>query len=263
MKKTVIAIVVAGVAISAGVARLAGLRACRRRHQREDSRRGAEPIAGRRRSSTCSSTSIGPRLTASPAHKRAAECARDTLTKYGLTNARLEPFEFGRGWELDKLTIEMVEPRYMPLLGYAEAWSPSTSGELIVPVGVGRRQVRRRRRARCRAAQGRGGAAAADRHQLHRRRIASQPTSQPDPPPRVGCGRPARVARGSRQGGAGGRRAQGGGRATPTDLQDARRGRAAQAEPRHARHGVRAGRPAARARRTRCRRSCSPASTTT
>ena len=75
---------------------------------------------------------IGPRLTASPEHKRAAEFMRDTATKYGLSNARLEPFEFGRGWELDKLTIEMVEPRYMPLLGYAEAWSPSTSGELVV-----------------------------------------------------------------------------------------------------------------------------------
>ena len=34
---------------------------------------------------------IGPRLTASPAHKRAAEYARDTLTRWGLSNARLEP----------------------------------------------------------------------------------------------------------------------------------------------------------------------------
>lgn len=76
---------------------------------------------------------IGPRLTASPAHKRAAEYARDTLTKWGISNAHLEPWEFGRGWELEKLTIEMVEPRYMPLTGYAEAWTPSTPGELLVP----------------------------------------------------------------------------------------------------------------------------------
>ena len=34
---------------------------------------------------------IGPRLTASPAHKRAAEWARDRLSSYGLENARLEP----------------------------------------------------------------------------------------------------------------------------------------------------------------------------
>jgi carboxypeptidase Q len=38
---------------------------------------------------------IGSRLTASPEHKRAAEFMRDTATKYGLSNARLEPFEFG------------------------------------------------------------------------------------------------------------------------------------------------------------------------
>ncbi len=74
---------------------------------------------------------IGPRLTASPAHKRAAEYARDRLASYGLTNAHLEPFKFGRGWSLEKLTIEMIEPRYLPLIGYADAWSPSTNGEII------------------------------------------------------------------------------------------------------------------------------------
>jgi hypothetical protein len=83
---------------------------------------------------------IGPRLTASPAHKRAAEFVRDRLTSYGLENVRLEPWKFGRGWSLEKLTIEMIEPRYLPLIGYADGWSPSTSGELVaVPVFVGDR----------------------------------------------------------------------------------------------------------------------------
>jgi len=54
---------------------------------------------------------IGPRLTASPAHKRAAEFMRDRLTAYGLSNVHLEPWTFGRGWTLEKLTVEMVEPR--------------------------------------------------------------------------------------------------------------------------------------------------------
>ena len=58
---------------------------------------------------------IGPRLAGSPEFKRSAEWARDRLTAFGLSNARLEAFEFGRGWVLDKLTIEMIEPRYMPL----------------------------------------------------------------------------------------------------------------------------------------------------
>jgi carboxypeptidase Q len=74
---------------------------------------------------------IGPRLTASPAHKRAAEYARERLASYGLENARLEPWHFGRGWSVEKLTIEMVEPRYLPLLGYADGWSPSTNGEIL------------------------------------------------------------------------------------------------------------------------------------
>jgi len=73
---------------------------------------------------------IGPRLTASPAHKRAAEYARQRLESYGLSNARLEPWHFGRGWTLEKLTVEMIEPRYFPLIAYADAWSPSTSGEI-------------------------------------------------------------------------------------------------------------------------------------
>jgi hypothetical protein len=74
---------------------------------------------------------IGPRLTASPAHKRAAEWTRDRLTSYGLANVHLEPWKFGRGWELQKLTVEMIEPRYVPLVGYADAWSAGTSGEVV------------------------------------------------------------------------------------------------------------------------------------
>jgi hypothetical protein len=74
---------------------------------------------------------IGPRLTASPAHKRAAEWVRDRLASYGLANVHLEPWKFGRGWTLEKLTIEMVEPRYLPLLGYADGWSASSSGEIV------------------------------------------------------------------------------------------------------------------------------------
>jgi hypothetical protein len=81
---------------------------------------------------------IGPRLTASPAHKRAAEWTRERLASYGLQNAHLEPWTFGRGWALDKLTVEMIEPRYLPLIAYADGWSAPTRGELVAaPVFVG------------------------------------------------------------------------------------------------------------------------------
>lgn len=85
-------------------------------------------------------TVIGPRLTGSPDYKRAADWSRDKLAGYGLTDARLEPWEFGRGWVLDQQVIEIVEPRYMPLIGYAEAWSASTKGDLVgAPILVGGR----------------------------------------------------------------------------------------------------------------------------
>jgi len=74
---------------------------------------------------------IGPRLTGSPAYKRAADFARDTLAKWNLANVHEESWEFGRGWTLDKYTLEMIEPRYFPLTGFPEAWSPSTPGELV------------------------------------------------------------------------------------------------------------------------------------
>ena len=73
---------------------------------------------------------IGPRLTGSPAHKRAADWSRDRLASWGLDNAHLESWEFGRGWTLEKLTLEMVAPRYFPLIGYPEAWTPPTNGVL-------------------------------------------------------------------------------------------------------------------------------------
>jgi hypothetical protein len=83
-------------------------------------------------------TVIGPRLTASPQYKRAADFARETLAGWGLSNARLETWEFGRGWTLDKLVVELVEPRYMPLIAYGEAWAASTPGEIVAaPILVG------------------------------------------------------------------------------------------------------------------------------
>jgi carboxypeptidase Q len=73
---------------------------------------------------------IGPRLTNSPAHKRAVAWTQDTLKQWGMSSVHAEPFEFGRGWTLERLSIEMIEPRYMPLTGYPRAWSPSTSGTI-------------------------------------------------------------------------------------------------------------------------------------
>ena len=76
-------------------------------------------------------TNIGPRLTNSPAHRRAIEWTQQQLTSYGLKNVHTDPWEFGRGWELERFSIDMVEPRYLPLIGFPKAWSPSTSGKIV------------------------------------------------------------------------------------------------------------------------------------
>jgi len=81
---------------------------------------------------------IGPRLTGTPAYKQAADWSATELKRYGLSAVHLESFPFGRGWTLEKLVLEMVEPWYFPLTGYPEAWSPSTKGELLgAPVYLG------------------------------------------------------------------------------------------------------------------------------
>ena len=68
---------------------------------------------------------IGPRLTASPAAKRANEWTRDTLAKWGLQNAHLEAWgPFGRGWTLKHFSAQVVKPQDIPLIAYPKAWSP-------------------------------------------------------------------------------------------------------------------------------------------
>jgi len=73
-------------------------------------------------------TVIGPRLTTSPAFKQSVDWAAQKLREYGLSNVHLEPWPFGRGWSLEGQIAEMTAPRYMPLIAYAEAWSPPTNG---------------------------------------------------------------------------------------------------------------------------------------
>ena len=100
-------------------------------------------------------TVIGPRLTNSPAHKRAVAWTQEQLKAMGLSDVHAEPFQFGRGWTLNKVTIEMVEPRYMPLIGYPRGWSPSTAGRIVADAGVDAGPRSRRHEGAGRQAEGR------------------------------------------------------------------------------------------------------------
>src|SRR4051812_41268081 len=70
----------------------------------------------------------GARLTGSPQLKRANDWTRDQFTKWGLVNAHLEGYPFGRGWEFSACQVRMVAPRTAVLLAYPKAWTPGTSG---------------------------------------------------------------------------------------------------------------------------------------
>jgi len=71
----------------------------------------------------------GPRLTGSPNHKTAAEWAIKQMTEWGLTNGRLEPWDFGHsGWLNERFSGFIVSPVKDSLVGEVLAWTPSTNG---------------------------------------------------------------------------------------------------------------------------------------
>ena len=78
---------------------------------------------------------IGPRLTASPAMKRANDWTKDQLSKWGLENAHLESWgPFGKGWTLENFSIQVVQPQCIPLIAFPKAWSPGLNGVVTGPV---------------------------------------------------------------------------------------------------------------------------------
>lgn len=68
----------------------------------------------------------GPRLTNSRGYRNAAEYARKTLQESGVENVRFDVWDgiFGKGWELRKFSLSMMEPTYAPLIAWPKAWSP-------------------------------------------------------------------------------------------------------------------------------------------
>jgi len=88
----------------------------------------------------------GPRLTNSPQYRAAGEWAVGQLKEWGLSNVHLEKWSTktegrggagGRGnagpssipsWQMTGYTGAMVEPTFMPIIGYPQAWSGGTNG---------------------------------------------------------------------------------------------------------------------------------------
>ena len=70
----------------------------------------------------------GPRLTGSPQYKKAADWARQQLEAWGLANARLESWPFGRGWSFERCSAHVVAPMSFPLVALPQAWTAGTNG---------------------------------------------------------------------------------------------------------------------------------------
>lgn len=72
----------------------------------------------------------GSRLTGSPGYLRAANWAKEELTRMGLVNAQLEPWgDFGKGWQQEKCYLAMTAPYYQSLIAIPRAWTGSTPGK--------------------------------------------------------------------------------------------------------------------------------------
>ncbi len=77
---------------------------------------------------------FGPRNSKSSGYLRSVKWARDRLEEYGLSNARLEPFEFAVGWENKYTSVHMMTPVYAPILAYPAPWSAGTDGKITAQV---------------------------------------------------------------------------------------------------------------------------------
>ncbi|GGE06257.1 peptidase M28 [Polymorphobacter glacialis] len=79
---------------------------------------------------------IGGRMTNSPQMRAAENWTRQRFAEYGLSNARLEPFEFGQGWSIDSSQVRMTAPRVLTLRSIPVAWTPGTGGAVTAPIVV-------------------------------------------------------------------------------------------------------------------------------
>lgn len=79
---------------------------------------------------------IGPRLTNSRNLDRAEQWALAKFRSYGLSNPRLEPFAFGRGWNVNAYSARMIAPRPIEMTTIPVAWTPGTNGAIRAPIVV-------------------------------------------------------------------------------------------------------------------------------
>ena len=80
--------------------------------------------------------SIGPRLTASPAHHAAGDWVVKMYKEWGI-EAKKEQYGTWRGWKRGVSHIDLMRPRVRSLEGTMLAWSPGTNGKPVTAEAAG------------------------------------------------------------------------------------------------------------------------------
>ena len=76
----------------------------------------------------------GPRLTGSPNLKAASDWVLKRSSEWGLANAHLEPWDWGRpGWANERTSVVITSPVKDSLVAEALAWTPGTPGAVTAP----------------------------------------------------------------------------------------------------------------------------------
>lgn len=71
----------------------------------------------------------GPRVANSPGYQQAADWVVKRMQEYGIA-AKLEKWEFGRGWDCSHYEGHLLEPQYAPIIGFPLVWAPGTNGDV-------------------------------------------------------------------------------------------------------------------------------------
>ena len=74
---------------------------------------------------------IGPRLSGSAAMRASQAWAQAEMDAIGLTSTSLEPFgEPGVNWDVEYVSLHLLEPDYQPLIGYPQVFTSGTNGAI-------------------------------------------------------------------------------------------------------------------------------------
>lgn len=75
---------------------------------------------------------IGPRLTGSSNMRQAQNWVADQMAELGLSGIEMEPWgDETAGWDIERVSVHMLEPDYQMVIAYPLALTPGTDGKVV------------------------------------------------------------------------------------------------------------------------------------